>query len=225
MSPRLHGVRERLYGNAYDSLNLNDMTTWVRLFGNQNIGDVVRTNMQVAGQFASDQTFIVLNVYVRTNVCRPPMSDGAREVTRDAFLEGRDEDAITVMLRECRFERSPLTKAFDEWAHSTVLELVIGNKPMFTMNVYDLLGGPALGPQVSKDPLPPAVDEDGKPIPLPWRRQLGRPLIVPVRQNLSVSLTSPGPAAERLRFHLPGDIAPAPLLWVHLEGLMSRDVA
>lgn len=64
--PRLAGVRERRHQPIWDTLvrttgnptpQLNNST---RLFGNANVGDLALTNLQVAGQLASDQTFVVL---------------------------------------------------------------------------------------------------------------------------------------------------------------------
>ena len=148
MSPRLHSYRERFYGNygnIYDAADLQNLRSSDALFGNRNVGNRMLTNMQVAGQLAGDMTFVIVNVYVRTNVCRSPLSEGTRSIIRDAFLEGRDEEATMIMLQEYR-ERSPLVKAFDEWAHACTLELIVGQRPMLNMNVYDLLGGPAFGP-------------------------------------------------------------------------------
>lgn len=64
--PRLHGYRERLHQPVWDTLirTTGDPTTPIvnssKLFGNANIGDISKTNLQVAGQLASDQTYVVL---------------------------------------------------------------------------------------------------------------------------------------------------------------------
>jgi len=64
--PRLSGVRERRHQPFYDTLI---RTTGVpaipvlnntNLFGNANIGNLGLTNLQVAGQLASDQTYVTL---------------------------------------------------------------------------------------------------------------------------------------------------------------------
>jgi hypothetical protein len=64
--PRLSGVRERRHQPFYDTLI---RTTGVpgtailnntALFGNSNIGNLAMTNMQTAGQLASDQTYVAL---------------------------------------------------------------------------------------------------------------------------------------------------------------------
>ena len=64
--PRLAGYRERRHQPFWDSLirttgdPATSITSSTRLFGNANIGQLALTNLQVAGQLASDQTFIVL---------------------------------------------------------------------------------------------------------------------------------------------------------------------
>lgn len=64
--PRLHGVRERRHQPIWDTLvrstdspaaTINPQTL---LFGNANVGNLALTNLQVAGQLASDQTYVIL---------------------------------------------------------------------------------------------------------------------------------------------------------------------
>lgn len=64
--PRLHGYRERLHQPVWDTLMrvTGDPTTPLvnsfKLFGNANIGNLAYTNMTVAGQLASDATYVIL---------------------------------------------------------------------------------------------------------------------------------------------------------------------
>jgi hypothetical protein len=64
--PRLQGYRERLHQPFWDTLirTTGDPTTPIqngaKLFSNSNIGDLGKTNMNVAGQLASDQTYVML---------------------------------------------------------------------------------------------------------------------------------------------------------------------
>lgn len=65
--PRLHGVKERRHQPFYDTLIRTYGTTVTpaiaastRLFGNANVGNLALTNLQVAGQLASDQTYVIL---------------------------------------------------------------------------------------------------------------------------------------------------------------------
>ncbi len=65
--PRLSGVRERRHQPFWDSLvrTTGDPTPGIaptqRLFGNANVGNLALTNLQVAGQLASDQTYVILS--------------------------------------------------------------------------------------------------------------------------------------------------------------------
>jgi hypothetical protein len=64
--PRLHGYRERRHQPFWDSLvrttgnPATPITPSTRLFGNANVGNLALTNLQVAGQLASDQTYVIL---------------------------------------------------------------------------------------------------------------------------------------------------------------------
>ena len=64
--PRLAGVRERRHQPFWDTLirTTGDPTPTIqpstRLFGNANVGQLALTNLQVAGQLASDQTYVAL---------------------------------------------------------------------------------------------------------------------------------------------------------------------
>ncbi len=68
--PRLHGVRERLHQPFWDSLIRTTgplvapatIGASTRLFGNANVGTLALTNLQVAGQLASDQTYVILSL-------------------------------------------------------------------------------------------------------------------------------------------------------------------
>jgi len=64
--PRVHGVRERRHQPIWDTLvrSTGSPATTVqpssKLFGNANVGQLALTNLQVAGQLASDQTYVIL---------------------------------------------------------------------------------------------------------------------------------------------------------------------
>lgn len=68
--PRLSGLKERRHQPFWDTLVRTYGTpspviaTSTNLFGNANVGDKSKTNLQVAGQFASDQTYIILALRV-----------------------------------------------------------------------------------------------------------------------------------------------------------------
>lgn len=64
--PRLAGVRERRHQPFWDTLVRTTgnpavaIANSTRLFGNANVGNLALTNLQVAGQLASDQTYVAL---------------------------------------------------------------------------------------------------------------------------------------------------------------------
>ena len=64
--PRVHGVRERRHQPVWDTLvrSTGSPPTPIgpstRLFGNANVGRLELTNLQVPGQLASDQTYVIL---------------------------------------------------------------------------------------------------------------------------------------------------------------------
>jgi hypothetical protein len=64
--PRLHGVRERRHQPIWDTLvrstgaPATPIQPQTLLFGNANVGNLALTNLQVAGQLASDQTYVIL---------------------------------------------------------------------------------------------------------------------------------------------------------------------
>jgi hypothetical protein len=198
------------YGNLFDSIDFDllDLRGYglqtMALFNNRNIGDRLRCNLDVGGMLSfSPGYFTIQHVYARTNICRSPIDEAVRPVIRDAFLEGRDEDATNLMIEAYR-TRSPLVKAFDEWAHACIVDLAVNERPMLQSTVYDLLGRPARGDATV--------------------RPLQHPIIVQPRAGIKVQL-SPFSAGERLWMMLDAEaIEPAPLLWVHLEGTRTRGV-
>jgi hypothetical protein len=64
--PRLHGVRERRHQPIWDTLirTTGDPSPQLqalnKLFGNANVGRLELTNLQVAGQLAADQIYVML---------------------------------------------------------------------------------------------------------------------------------------------------------------------
>jgi hypothetical protein len=64
--PRVHGVKERRHQPFWDTLirTTGDPSPTLQqstqLFGNANVGNLSLTNLQVAGQLASDQTYVIL---------------------------------------------------------------------------------------------------------------------------------------------------------------------
>jgi hypothetical protein len=51
-----------------------------------------------------------------------------------------------------------------------------------------------------------------------------RPVIIPDRQNFSVKINTDRLALTELLKIMPENVAPRPLVWVHLDGLLTRHV-
>jgi len=67
--PRIAGVRERRHQPFWDTLirftgapGAGTIAAQTFLFGNANVGNFALTNLQVAGQLASDQTYLILSM-------------------------------------------------------------------------------------------------------------------------------------------------------------------
>jgi hypothetical protein len=151
--PRLHGVRERRHQPFWDSLvrttgnpspTLQNNT---KLFGNANIGNTALTNLQVAGQFASDQTYVMLALRCWL------------------FFLGTNRRANYMGV-----------------AAQLYFTLTVGEKPMFQAPCwYHPAGGGVWGFDATT-----SIFNLGEPTQEAILK-LARPIIVPVRQNFSVT--------------------------------------
>ncbi len=151
--PRLHGVRERRHQPFWDSLvrtTGNPSPTIqnnTKLFGNANIGNTALTNLQVAGQFASDQTYIMLALRCWL------------------FFLGTNRRANYMGV-----------------AAQLYFTLTVGEKPMFQAPCwYHPAGGGVWGYDGTT-----SIFNLGEPTQEAILK-LARPIIVPVRQNFSVT--------------------------------------
>lgn len=151
--PRLHGVRERRHQPFWDSLVRTTgnpsplIQNNTKLFGNANIGNTALTNLQVAGQFASDQTYIMLALRCWL------------------FFAGTNRRANYLNV-----------------AAQLYFTLTVGEKPMFQAPCwYHPSGGGVWGFDSTT-----SIFNLGEPTQEAILK-LARPIIVPVRQNFSVT--------------------------------------
>jgi hypothetical protein len=151
--PRLHGVRERRHQPVWDTLvrSTGAPTPAVgpstRLFGNANVGQLDRTNLQVPGQLASDQTYVILALRCWLYF------DGTNR--RDLYLQTVSQLYFT---------------------------LTLGDKPQFVAPCwYHPAGGGVYGFDAAA-----SVLNNGYPSQQAILK-LARPIIIPVRQNISVN--------------------------------------
>lgn len=151
--PRLHGVRERRHQPFYDTLvNSTGAPTpalgpSTRLFGNANVGQLNRTNLQVPGQLASDQTYVILALRCWM------------------YFDGPNRRALYLQT---------LSQLY--------FTLTLGDKPQFTAPAwYFPAGGGPYGFDAAE-----SVLNNGYPSQQSILK-LARPIIIPVRQNISVN--------------------------------------
>lgn len=151
--PRVHGVRERRHQPVWDTLvrSTGSPATTVspstRLFGNANVGQLPLTNLQVPGQLASDQTYVILALRCWLYF------DGTNR--RDLYLQTVSQLYFT---------------------------LTLGDKPQFVCPAwYTPAGGGIYGADSTA-----SVLNNGYPSQQSILK-LARPIIIPVRQNISVN--------------------------------------
>lgn len=151
--PRVHGVRERRHQPVWDTLVRSTGSPAVpvgpstRLFGNANVGQLPLTNLQVPGQLASDQTYVILALRCWLYF------DGTNR--RDLYLQTVSQLYFT---------------------------LTLGDKPQFIGPAwYFPAGGGIYGSDQTA-----SVLNNGYPSQQSILK-LARPIIIPVRQNISVN--------------------------------------
>lgn len=151
--PRVHGVRERRHQPIWDTLvrstgsPATTVSASTRLFGNANVGNLAMTNLQVAGQLASDQTYVILALRAWLYF------DGTNH--RDLYLQTVSQLFFTLSL---------------------------GDKPQFSAPCwYHPAGGGIYGVDNGT-----SVLNNGYPSQQAILK-LARPIIIPVRQNISVN--------------------------------------
>jgi hypothetical protein len=154
--PRLHGVRERRHQPFWDSLirTTGDPTPAIQqqsqLFGNANVGNLSLTNLQVAGQLASDQTYVILALRCWL------------------YFDGTN--------RRANYLRT---------ASQLYFTLVLGDKPQFQAPCwYFPAGGGIWGFDATATT--GSIFNHGEPTQEAILK-LARPLVIPVRQNISVA--------------------------------------
>lgn len=153
--PRIHGVRERRHQPFWDTLvrttntPASTINASTKLFGNANVGNLAFTNLQVAGQLASDQTYVVLALR--------------------AYLY---------------FEGTNARSFYQQVSSQLFFTFQLGDKPQFSAPAwYSPAGGGVWsgGGGLLAD----LVFNNGMPTQEAILK-LARPIVIPVRQNISV---------------------------------------
>ena len=151
--PRVHGVRERRHQPFWDSIirttgaPASPVNPRVNLFGNSNVGNLALTNLQVAGQLASDQTYVILALRAWL------------------YFDGTNRRAL-----------------YTQTVSQLFFTFTLGDKPQFVAPCwYTPAGGGIYGFDSTA-----SVLNNGYPSQQSILK-LARPIIIPVRQNISVT--------------------------------------
>lgn len=189
--PRLHGVRERRHQPFWDTLirstgapatTINPQT---KLFGNANVGNLSLTNLQVAGQLASDQTYVILALR--------------------CYLYFNGTNARTF---------------YQQVSSQLFFTLQLGDKPQFVAPCwYHPAGGGIYGLDATT-----AVFNHGYPSQSAILK-LARPIVIPVRQNISVSADFFPVGSTNVLTLINGAAQDDEMIIMYMiDGLQTRDV-
>jgi len=193
--PRIHGVRERLHQPFWDTLiratgaPATPLAQQSKLFGNANVGSLALTNLQVAGQLASDQTYVILALRCYM------------------FFDGTDARTL-----------------YQQVSSQLYFTLTLGNKPVFQAPAwYHPAGGGIFGSGAGGAG-EAAIYNNG------WPSQdailkLARPIVIPVRQNISVdaSFFTVGATNVLTLMNAPAGDDQQVVMYM-IDGLQTRDV-
>lgn len=189
--PRLHGVKERRHQPFYDSLMRTTgdpspaIAVSTKLFGNANVGDVARTNLQVAGQLASDQTYAILALRCWM------------------YFRGTNHRANYLLT-----------------ASQLYFTLTLGDKPQFQAPAWYFPAGGGIWGFDSGT----SIFTNGVPTQEAILK-LARPIMVPVRQNFSVTAEFyvVGSTDARTLINA-GNTSDEKVVMFVIDGLQTRDV-
>jgi hypothetical protein len=174
---RLDGVRERLHQPFYDTLvrgiGISTVGNSSALFGSANIGDLAKTNLDQAGQLASDQTYII-----KTLRCSMHFQ-GLDDTEFGAFGSLPDLQAGAAG------SNSRAADLYGLMAYGAFFNLTVGSKPMFSAPLWYVPagGGPSgFTTENSRNVITNGVASDEAVM------HLGKEIHVPARQNFKVTV-------------------------------------
>jgi hypothetical protein len=241
--PRLRGFPERINMNVWDAFSPRDLQertdpptkSWptigpeISLFGSRNIGHHHLTNLCVAGQMASDQTMVIMNWYARTNVMDALDVEDRSPLAR-AWHAFRHGTMVTLAIGSRPVAQRPLAdlmgRRYMFGGDGDRVELSRADQ---AVRVYDAYRE-HMTTKVAFPPVP-RWDVLSDSERTKWEdvaasiRPFYCPVICPVRQNFSVRIESQRAAVAALLEVMPTNVPPQTLIWVHLDGILSRDVA
>lgn len=234
--PRVVGYREQINMNVWDAFSPRDFAgdtpEWreVRLFGNRNIGHEHLTNMVVAGQVAGDQTMIIMNWYARTNVMDALDVEDRSPLAR-AWHAFRHATLVTMVVGCAPIAQRPLAdligprhQGFGGNGDPPETSASENAERVYEAYRAHMISG-AYGSQIEHpfwDALSSGERDKWLHVALSIR-PLHIPVMVPTRQCFSVRVKSEPRALGQLLEIMPKSVAPQTLIWVHLDGILSRD--
>lgn len=201
--PRLAGVKERRHQPLFDTLvRTNAVSTVAQttsLFGNANVGQPALTNLNAPGQLASDQTYVILAM-------------------RCQMYFEQEADLV------------PNARAlYMGVANQLFFTLILGEKPQFACGAWYLPSGGGIwgasGAQSTAGLALPAIDpiyNNGVPSQDAIMK-LARPIMVPVRQSISVQAQFNPINTDDIRVTLNALVA-SKVIAFYLDGLQTREV-
>lgn len=211
--------------NIWDSFNPRDLVIDGRaaaygslfMFGNRNVGNTTRTNLQVSAGAYHGESHVITNWYARTNIHTLPDEfhgfANSAIVTLDVGDRPRRQAPLADLLARKEEHVDPKTKGEARDESDALAE-----------NMYNEAIGYGVGPFWHALP---DYERDR------WRRisavahSMVAPQImafVPERQNYSVTITADRRSLGQLLEVLPTNVAPETLVWVHLEGIKRKVV-
>jgi hypothetical protein len=191
--PRLHNYRERRHQPIWDTLvrSTDSPATAINastlLFGNANVGNAAFTNLQVAGQLAADQTYVIL--------------------------------ALRAWLY---FDGTNARTFYQQVTSQLYFTLTLGDKPQFNAPCwYHPAGGGIFGFNATAAT---SVYNHGMPTQDAILK-LARPIVIPVRQNISVNAQFFPVGTTTILTLLNGAAADDQMVILYMiDGLQTRDV-
>jgi len=220
---RLDGVREVRHQPFYDTLvrgiGQSNVQNLFQLFGNANIGNRAFTNLQIAGQFASDQTYIVKVLRVLT---------WFRAIDANFAALG----TLPALNTNTQTTNSRMLDLYSLVAYGAYFNAITGDKPIFSAPLwYAPQGG---GPSGFTTENSQSLASNGE-ASVQAILKLGVDIHIPARQNIAVTIewfpftrlgTGIGGA-------IAADLSPleylntydgAKLIQFYLDGAQTRDV-
>jgi hypothetical protein len=234
--PRLYSYRERLYSDLYDAVsprafdrNTDGRGVVLKMFSNENIGNVALTNLQTAGQLP-DMAMAVYSWYARTNISEIGGTDAFKRAwhawvnaTTVDFIVGARPYGVrslaSLLMGRVPFESTPDAAATDRiakhaWAAFSSEISVATNGDRDGTAAWEEAAWRLLSPQERHAWFKAATAKDPR----------NAVIHMPRRTSFGVTVTSDPSALRALLEVMPTDAAPQALVWVHLEGWTTRDI-